>query len=381
MLDDAASRREGQLFTLINGDMVLLFPSSDGGVGLSAAVAQLFAPDAPDPAILLSRWLLPYDLKELSAFLDAVPTIAAAPLGPEQDSGLAAVTALFNAVDSRRIRELLERQTGVLVTLTGAGRVIPLFRELRFSLPALEVRAAAFGHVTADPFLFRHLIAKLDGAMLEAAIDDLDRNRTMLAWARGGKSVLHVNMSLEAVLSSAFTQLAEAAERAEARIAIEIALLEGFADTDAFVLARERIHEAGFSLVLDDVSHHALMVTSLAALSPDLLKLEWTRQIPQAGEALDAALQAVGPAKIILHKADTEEAVRWGIARGIRRFQGRHIDAILAAGRLAACSKAGRCTMRKCIEREGATTSAGRAGCGNLALLDAAAPAAEQVAS
>ena len=380
VLDDAASRHRGQLFTLINGDLALLFPAFDSGVALAATLGTLFSADAPDPGLILSRWWLPDHLKEFSAFLDALPTIAAAPGKAEKDIGLAAVTMLFNAVDIRRIRELLERQTGVLVTIGGSERVVPLYREVRFSLSALESRAAASGHVTADPFLFRHLTAKLDGAMLSATVTDLEHDRPMLAGVKGGRTLLHVNMSIEAVLSPSFTTFSEVAARAEARVAVEIALLEAFADTENFMLASERVREAGFSVVLDDVTHHALLVTKLGEFGCDWLKLDWSRQILQAGDTIDAALKAVGPAKIILQKADTEDAVRWGIARGIRRFQGRHTDAILAAGRLAVCPASGACTLRKCIERERAVTPAGRIGCQNNALLDAAVSGAEQIA-
>lgn len=379
VLDDAASRHGGQVFTLMNGDLALLFAPPDRGVSLAATLGTLFSADAPDAGLILSRWSLPDHLDHLSAFLDALPTIAA-PGNAEQETGLAAVTRLSNAVDQRRIRELLERQTGVLVTVGGAERVVPLYREVRFSLSALEARAASSGHVTADPFLFRHLIAKLEGARLSAIVFDLEHDRPMLAGLRGGKTFLHVNMSIETVLSPSFAVLVETATRAAVRVAIEIALLETFADVENFARARARVHEAGFSLVLDDVTHHALLVTKPETLGCDWLKLDWSRQILQVGDTVDAALKRIGTDSVVLQKADTEDAVRWGIARGIRRFQGRHTDAMLAAGRLALCPAAGACTLRQCIDRERAMTQSGRTGCQNHALLDRSVSGTEQVA-
>ena len=355
---------------------MLLFPAIDAGTGLAATLARLFAPDGPNPDLLLSRWLLPDDASELFAFLDALPATAKAPSEPEPAAGLAAVAAISASVEASGVRELLERQTGVLLAQNGPARVVPLFREIRFSLPALEARAAAAGHVTADPFLFRHLIARLDSAMLAAVTSDLQRDGTMLAWARGAWPTLHLNMTVEAVLSPALAEMEEAAERVGARVAVEIALLEACADMDHFLRARERLDAAGFGMVLDDVSHHALSITKPAMLRPDLLKLDWSRQILGAAEALDIALEGFGPGKVILHRADTEEAVRWGLSRGIRRFQGRHVDAMLAAGRIEACAESGRCTLRQCVEREGAATLAGRSGCRNLPLLDAGVPTA-----
>ena len=380
VLNDAASRRDGQLFTLPNGDFVLLFPAPDGGTSVWTALADLFAADAPDAGLLLSRWLLPVDLDQLGAFLDAVPTIVATPAGVDPEAGLSSVAQLCNAIEPGRVRDLLERQTGVLVALSGANRVVPLYRELRVSTQALEARAAAAGHVTADPFLFRHLLAKIGRLMLDTSLGDLRDGSPMLAWAPRGRPMLHLNLDVQAVLSPIFDELHATAADIGARVAIEIALVDACADADAYLAARERIRAAKFGVILDDVSQHALAVIRPGALQPDLVKLDWSRQLPLAGPAFDHSLTAFGPAKVILQKADSEDALRWGIARGIRRFQGRHVDAILAAGRIAACSESALCTVRKCAERETATTASGRAGCQNLPLLDAGSPAQQHFA-
>lgn len=362
------------MFTLANGDLVLLFGPSDAGVGLTTTLAQLFAPDAPDPSLLLSRWVLPAEIAALFAFLDALPVIAAPVPAQEPDAGLAAVLALSDSTTESRVRDLLERETGVLMALSGPTRLVPLFREIRFSLSALEARAAVASHVTADPFVFRHFVAKLGRVMLQAVVADLQQHDSVVAWARGGKPMLHLEMSVEAALSPALDGLIEAAAAAGARVAVEIPLVDACAEVDAFMTARDRLREAGFSVVIDQVTHHALRFFRPAVLEPDLLKLDWSPLMPQFGDDLTGAIEAFGPARIILQGADTEEAIRWGIMLGIRRFQGRHVDAILAASRMGTCPGAQRCSMRDCIEREAAATPAGRAGCTNLALLDAGAP-------
>jgi hypothetical protein len=78
----------------------------------------------------------------------------------------------------------------------------------------------------------------------------------------------------------------------------------------------------------------------------------------------------------VLHRAETEPALSWGLQRGIRCFQGRHVDAMLAAERITHCAHALACTLRQCIDRAAATGSAGRIGCKNTAMLDAAHPRA-----
>jgi len=129
------------------------------------------------------------------------------------------------------------------------------------------------------------------------------------------------------------------------------------------------------------VSHHALMLTMPMVLEPDLVKLDWSPRLPEAGSAVDQAVMALGGSRVVLHRAETEEALSWGMAHGIRRFQGRHVDAMLAAGRIGACAHGGGCSLRQCIERASATGPGGRAGCNNPTLLDAAAPLAALAAT
>ena len=112
-------------------------------------------------------------------------------------------------------------------------------------------------------------------------------------------------------------------------------------------------------------------MTHPARLGADLVKVEWSDAL--ASEAAAAAIREIGLDKVVLDRADDEGALRWGYALGIRRFQGGHMDAMLAAARLGRCAFASGCTPRLCAERASASGAAGRAGCRNTALLDAAA--------
>lgn len=381
VLDDAAARQGGHFFPLGNGDMVLLWQASDAGTALAGTLARLFAIDAPDPNLLLTRWLLADG--EGDAFLayvdhaeqEAAARPAPTPAAPDPAPSVTAVDAMSDLVETARITDLLHRQTAVLIASFGQPRLLPLYREITFSVAVLEASVGASGQATADPFLFRHLAQRLDRRMLHALAEDLRGDGRLIGWAAGqGWPVLHLNLTLSAILSPAFAAFAAACRAKQAQVAIEVALLEACADPDAFATARDQVRAAGFGFVLDGVSHHALAMTTPAVLQPDLLKLEWSRRIPEAGPELAAKLAELGPDRLVLHRADTEGALRWGLAHGIRRFQGRHVDAMLAASRIEACPHSGICSLRQCIERESATSTAGRAGCRNLALLDAAAP-------
>ena len=375
VMDDAAQRQEGQVFALHNDDLLLLF-RSDGGIPLAATLAQLFQVDVPDPAELFTLWSLEGDGAALLRYaqarvLDAPPDPAFA----EPKGSAEAINDLESVIGRSRITDLTQRQTAILLAPGQESRLQPLFREISFSVAVLEARIAATGQAQADPFLFRHLASRLDARMLDALRQDLQANGPLTAGARGVGPKLHLNLTLSGILSDPFARFAAACRAIAAPVAVEIPLVEACADPEAFMAARTRLRFAGLSLVLDCVSHHALMLTVPAVLEPDLVKLDWSPRLPEAGAAVARAVAALGESRVVLHRAETEEALRWGLAHGIRRFQGRWVDTMLAAQRIGACGP-GRCSMRQCLERATATGPAGRAGCGNPALLDAASPLA-----
>jgi len=375
VMEDAAHRHAGQVFALHNDDLLLLFRSEDAGIPVVATLARLFLVDVPDAAGVTTLWSLARDGAAVRQYaqarlLDAVPGFASCePVGSAN-----AIDAIDSIVQHSRISDLAQRQTAVLLTAGRHARLQPLFREIKFSVAVLEARIAATGHADADPFLFRHLASRWDGRMLDALRQDLQVNGPLTAGARDQDPTLHLDLTLAGVLSDQFAQFAATCRAVGARVGIEISLVEACADPEAFLTARTRLRLAGLALVLDGVSHHALMLTTPMVLEPDLVKLDWSPTLPEAGSAVRKAITALGSDRVVLHRAETEDALRWGLAQGIQRFQGRHIDAMLAAGRIGACMHGGGCSLRQCSERASATGPSGRAGCSNPTLLDAASP-------
>ncbi len=378
ILDDAAQRGGAQVFALRNNDFVLLRAGPDAANELAPTLARLFRIDAPNPASLLSDWSAAADAPALLAYATARATEAPPdPSPPEALGSTDAIGSIEALLQRSRITDLMQRQTAVLVGSGGVG-IRPLFREVTLSVAALEARIAAVGQAHMDPFLFHHLVSRLDGPMLDALRRDLQANGPMTAGTGGSEAAnpgpaLHLNLTLPGILSEAFTGFAAACRAAGAKVGIEVSLMEACCNPGAFALARDRVRLAGLGLVLDGVSHHALLLTAPMAFAPDLVKLDWSPVLPEAGRALDEAVAALGPGRVVLRHAETEAALTWGLARGIRRFQGRHVDAMLAAGRIGACAYGAGCTLRQCMERATATGPAGRVGCRNRTLLDAGA--------
>ena len=267
-----------------------------------------------------------------------------------------------------------------------ALRISPALLAARLASPDAPSPHAPSPHAPspmplADPWLRQHLTGRIAAALLA---------QLQLAWGTGGlldaaprpARVLPLLLALPPMVVNsadfaAFIARFPAAGLDHApRIAISMA--EASADPAGFAAARARLRAAGMPLVLDGLSHHALLLARPEALEPDLLALAWSSALPRLPEArlaeIAAAVQRIGPAGIVLTGADSEAALRWGRAAGIQMFQGSHAEAMLAATRLMQCPGAVACPLRVCAERATATSAAGRAGCTNRRLLDQGVP-------
>lgn len=365
LLDEAALRHGGQVFALRNLDLVLLGPAARATRDL---LVKLFGEGdgvvqvrVPGPALLAyTRDRADEDVPLADLAAELAPPIA-----------LDSAEALLESTASG---DLLQAQ--VAAELLPGGALRPLFREVTPRLPALAARLPRAGGHAADRFPAHDLAARLDARTLAIACTDLAESGPLSAGSlrRGGRSVaLHLNLTLASVLSPRFARFARIVVALGGAAGVELSLVEACADPAAFGRARDLVRAAGFTLALDGVGHRMLAVTHPGRLRTDLVKLEWSDELAATEPDAAAALYEIGPARVVLTGADGEAAMRWGYGRGIRRFQGRHVDTMLAASRLGACAFASGCTLRRCCERASATGAAGRAGCQNTALLDAAA--------
>lgn len=399
ILQDVAQRLEGQVYAPRNGDLVLICRETSPGMRLgqgglepqqlSTTLSRLLQAETPPSARLISAWRVDADPGRLLAYASARLEETAPPLSqePDQSGQTARVKLLSGLAAGADALEVMHRQTAALLLATrpkpdvavDGGALRPLFTELDFSLAAIEARGPSGGQEPADPYLLRYLANRLDRGVIEAVADGIGRASPLdVLRQRQGVAPLHLNLGLATILSDEFACLIAAIHAAGATLGVEIAASEACADPVAFRRARAILAQTDTALVLDGVSHLGLLFSQPWQLGIDLLKLDWSPRMADL-DARDRAemeitADRIGRHRLVLHRADTEIALRWGLALGIRRFQGRHVDAMFAAARILACPKADLCTLRQCSERASAVTPGGRAFCRNLRLLDAAAP-------
>lgn len=376
LLEDAAGRNAGQLFALANGDMALMFRPADGGSALLAALFRLFQADVPDPANLRSLWPLPDAAEAALGFIQTCLSAHDTGETPVEQRGSASVIALMDdLVQSAPAADLMHRQTAVILRPGNAQPIAPIFREVAISTAVLEARAAAAGQAQTDPFLFSHLSVRLDRRMLAALTVDIPSRGPLTAGL--DVAALHVNLTIAGILSDAFAAFAAACQRAIAdglRVAVDLSFAEVFGDINAFTVAREPLRLAHMLLVLDGVTHHAMLLSNPGALDPHLVKLNWNPVLRDYSDELRPLLQKLGVGRVVLHRAESEAALAWGMSHGILRYQGRYVDQMLAAERMRGCSAAAGCPLRQCNDRAAASNPALRAACADLPLLDLGVP-------
>ena len=398
LLQDVAQRLDGQVFAPSNGDFLLLYrepPASlrmlHGGLEprhLPATLERLLQAEAPGPLRLTSAWRVDSEPDRLTAYATArLEDAPPPPEAPEPPGHPARVGVLAELASAPGALELMHRQSAVLLLPTrprhGAavdgGALRPLFTEIAFSLPAIQARAGGAGPEATDPYLARHLAGRLDAPLLEAMAQAVGQGSPLDPLReRQGLAPLHVNLGLGAILSDEFACLVAAVHAAGASLGVEVNATEAAGDPALFARARQILMRAGVGLAVDGVSHLTLLLCQPGQFGAELVKLDWSARIPvldgRDAAELEAAIARLGPHRLVLHKADSESALRWGLSLGIRRFQGRHVDAMLAAARLLACPKSDACALRQCVERAAALSPGGRALCRNHPLLDAGCP-------
>jgi len=378
LLDQAAARLSGTVFARSNGDLLLLGQQPAPGdsaaepAGLVQKLSLLFGAD-PAEVGFISVWRLGSEAAGFRAYLDE-PAFAPPILpGLGEDvvpAQTAAVADWLHASQRSPVPELLGQQTAVVLhagrDVPIGSRLSPLFREFIVHTPG--------GPGGIDPWLERHARAALDARVLAHLQHELEEGGRLTRPSIQAGLAIHVNLSLSSVASPSFGRLVQAARAAGARFGVEISIVEGLADLPMLDYAAGLIRLAGFAFVLKGLDEASLGFARVGSLGADVIKLDWSPGLAHAPGArrreVELNLQALGVDRVLINHADTADAVAWGQANGITRYQGSFLDSVQGATRMFHCQTASLCTLKQCVARGAAAGGAGRAGCANPALLD-----------
>lgn len=399
LLEDCAQRHGGQVLQLSGGDLVLVAPppprqadAAGGPLAMPGLIARLLHMEEQGAEPAAFAVTLAEGADRLRTLLDDTTTphveeeAVARPRNPfagRLSPGFAplapdAVTRLLSGSTA----ELLQRHA--VARLPARGESAALVRtthqmlavdaaQLAARLAHRDGHAQAGAELPADPWLARHIDAELGRAVLVLLRQAWGSGTPADAAPRPGAAPLLLRLPLGVLASEDFAAFA-ALPHGPARPAVAVSMAEAAADARGFAATRAMLRAAGMALVLDGLTHHALVLARPEALEPDLVALAWSSALTRLADARRAevadAVARIGPARLLLTGADSEPALRWGRALGVQLFQGAHVDAMLAATRQLACPHAAVCGLRACTQRAIAATAVGRAGCARPDLLD-----------
>ncbi|MFN3076165.1 MAG: EAL domain-containing protein [Alphaproteobacteria bacterium] len=381
VLDPLAIGYRSQIFLLGNSDIVILCRDAppDDLEAVVYKVRALFGKDplaqmggAADGDDSMATW---YNLEpDYPKFFDAVQLLVLEEEGrrrakstqppPPEPLTAQRLEAVLAVLEQTDVAPMIQRQAAVLVGAKNTADVA--FQEFFFSMADVKRTIAPKIDVMAHEWLFQSLVGELDRHMLRALMRSAVRHRAQ---------TVSVNLNLSTLKQSVFQSFVDSLLPNQTLI-VEVAVVDAFADLPLFLSQRDMLHERGFKILLDRVTPLVLEMIDLSQFEADYFKLSWTHDLGAAHHKRvlfppHETVAAIGPERIVLSRCDSEAAVKWGMDLGISIFQGRFVDAMLAAVTMAKCKNSSQCTFAQCVARRAAVSGRDRAECTNHVMVDA----------
>ena len=235
--------------------------------------------------------------------------------------GLAKIT---ESVAGASLDELIRGQPAVIVGADGIERI--LFRECFISIGELQDRVAPGFNLGSNTWLFQHLIETIDRQMLPSLgrkiFDSL-------------KDDIGINLTLDTVRSEEFQRFDKMVADHRGRIVVELQPIDIFSDINGYGLVRDWLRQRGYRVLVDGLNPLALRYYHPGDLEADYIKVVWGTEFAasesaETHAAIAEVIDGVGRHRFILASTASEDALRWALGLGIRRFQGDFIDTLVA---------------------------------------------------
>jgi len=201
-----------------------------------------------------------------------------------------------------------------------------VFDEIYLNIAHLRQSMRMDVDLLSNRWLFKYMTGLLDVRMLAMLSQNI---------VRYSDSPISINLNVETLISHHFAEFdSKIKPEAKVGIIIEIPVVDVFADTNAFHIARREAQKLGYRICLDGVSNASLAMLDRKKLGVDLAKVQWNADVEAdlnsaENKEMAAAVSTFGSNRVILCRCDNKQAVQYGQALGIALFQGRYIDSVL----------------------------------------------------
>ena len=349
-LEPLVMRYEGALFQLDNDDLILICRGA-AATEIDDLVKRLCFLFQADPLLgpgdaTNAAFATTYDLaQDYDSFADLAktpsvpepqpadtatepPRTAGRRAGPGDPMDPARLGAIEAAIAHADLTTLMKRQAICIVVPDLPPE--PFLHEVYISIDRLRTTVLPGCDLASDPWLFQYLTRHLDRRMI-ALLKTRQEGTT--------RKSMSLNLNIETLLSPAFLEFDVAINDPSRRtIVIELQMADVFSNLNSYAFARDFLHDRGYRICLDGLSHHGLPFVDREKLGVDFLKLRWNEDLAdQASDTrrdmLRHSVETIAPERIILCHCDSERALDLGRSVGIRLFQGFHLDHLLSQPR------------------------------------------------
>lgn len=339
----------GQLFTLKNADLFFIY-RAEAHIDTEAAVQKIRYLFSDDPMLAdetseSRRFCVWYAVdREYDKILRFVQELtdegqetaeatratrdARQALKARQSSGSPLTPEVLGRVETALVRadlsNLVRRQ--YICGVTAKGVPEPAFSELFISIHDLRETLLPDVNLAGNRWLFQHLTSSLDRRVLAML------SRTDQITFTGDISF---NLNVSTILSPDFLAFDDAITASRrGSLVVEIDKAEVFADLGAFLFARNFIQQRGYRICIDGMTHQVMPLLDRERLGADFVKLQWDPEMADGGEEVQEGVRAMvkraGQSRVVMCRCDDREAVDFGQSVGIRFFQGRHVETLIA---------------------------------------------------
>ena len=364
----------GQMFVLANADIMLL--CKDARIAdLDAAVYKLRALFSKDPLTYSSggeddRFASYFDLEsEYDEFLALCKQLNEAAKKrakenrakpPIKDMDAVSFGSVISRIAQTDIASVVRRQPCVYINDKRIAQVV--FQEFYMSIADLQKALAPDINILANRWLFQHLSQALDVSVMNA-LRKADFKVPPVAYS--------LNLNMSSTETPQFRDFVHAA-KGKSGIYVEFQLPDILNNMEQFFRIRDELRAKQISTVLDGMNSLMLQFIDAELYDTDFVKVNWSNDIVTDIQTveLQQALGPVGFDRVILSRCDNEDAIAWGLDHGIRLYQGRFLDSMVAAVTMSKCPKAAACTFSQCTQRHGVISGRPRTECGDNEKLD-----------
>lgn len=364
---------QGQMFVLTNYDIVLL--CKDARIAdLDAVVFKLRALFAKDPLTygggLDDRFATFYELDtDYDDFLamctdqaaQAKKRLAEQRNKPKiADLDASTLGPVMARIAQTDIAGVVRRQPCVYINDRRFAQVV--FQEFYMSIADLQKVLAPDINLLANRWLFMHLSQALDLSVMSAL---------KAPGLRQHPVAYSLNLNMASTETPQFNEFIESV-KGHSGVYVEFQLTDVVNNLDLFFRTRDRLKAQQISTVLDGMNALSLQFVDAELYDTDFVKVNWAGDMSTDIQTVEMqqALAPVGFDRVILARCDSEDAVSWGLDQGIRLYQGRFLDSMVAAVTLSECAKSAPCSLAQCITRHGVISGRPRAECGDNDKLD-----------